>query len=316
MIGIVALHLRTHIHGVIASALRREGTQSLGCEQLTCADIEHTLLLILIEGRIVESHSKNHVGTHAPVHQVAIDIIEEVTIFVEEGLHEGGLTKFCTLLKLGGTFPVVGVRLEGSTELQCIIPQCIKLYDISATGHHWAAVGGGVHPSDSLITAVGIEQSVVVEMEIGMTLIHDIVDDIVNQLSIADTTCFLARLLGILLDGPYRPQRHVGLIYLIDTHREGFAFHKLTQPSLCCLHHQFKIVLLIDGKCQTWQGDKGVAGTTLKPWIASEEITVVVLLTLMELMGGVHQTVEEIVAWRTLFHLFLKETLQCGGGYR
>ena len=48
MVCIVALYLRSHIHGVVAAALGRERTQTFGSEQLFGAVVEDTLLLLFI----------------------------------------------------------------------------------------------------------------------------------------------------------------------------------------------------------------------------------------------------------------------------
>lgn len=57
--------------------------------------------------------------------------------------------------------------------------------------------------------------------------------------------------------------------------------------------------MFANGKGQSWQCNEGVARTALEPRITSKQITLVVLGTIVELMGGIDKTVEEVVAWRT-----------------
>ena len=61
--------------------------------------------------------------------------------------------------------------------------------------------------------------------------------------------------------------------------------------------------MFANGKGQSWQCDEGVACTALEPRITSKQITLVVLGTIVELMGGIDKTVEEVVAWVSLRHL-------------
>ena len=68
--------------------------------------------------------------------------------------------------------------------------------------------------------------------------------------------------------------------------------------------------MLVDGEGETRQGDERVAGAALKPRIAGKEITVVVLLADMELVGGINETMEEIVAWCAALHFLLKQLRQ------
>ena len=92
---------------------------------------------------------------------------------------------------------------------------------------------------------------------------------------------------------------------------ERLALHEVAQFALCGLHHQFEVVLLLDAKGKSRQGDERVAGTAFKPWVTGEELAFVVGQTLVELVCGIDETVEEIVAWVALVHLTLEEFLQC-----
>ena len=92
MVGIVTLCLRTYIHRVVTTALWRQRTQSLRGQQLTRTDIEHVLLLVLRQRRVVECYWEYHVGANAPVHHVAIHIVEQIAVLVHEGVHKRCLT--------------------------------------------------------------------------------------------------------------------------------------------------------------------------------------------------------------------------------
>ena len=262
MVGVVTLGLRTDIHRVVAATLRRERTQSLRCQQLTGAYIHHTLHLLLAQRRVVESHSEDHVRTHAPVHHIAIHIVEQVTIFIDKSLHKRSLCLLSQCLQL---LCVLGVTLLGchrGTELQGVVPQGIELYDITGTRHYRTAVGGGVHPCHSTVTAIGIKQTVIVEAQVGMTTLDDIVNNIADQLAITLIALLLSGILHILLDGPDSPEGHIWLFDLIDLHRQRFPLHELTETFLRCSHHQLKVIALVNGQRQSRQSDERVAGAS------------------------------------------------------
>ena len=199
------------------------------------------------------------------------------------------------LFELGGALGIALVGSHGGGKPQGVVPECVELNDIAASRYHRSAVGGGVHPGHGLVASVAVEQSVVVGMEIGMLGIADVVDDFVYEGSVSFGAGLLAGVLGILLYGPYGPEQYVGLFDLVDAHAEGLAVHELAQSAHGGLHHQFKVVLLIDGEGQSGQRDKGVSGSALEPGIAGEQIAVF-LLAFVELVGGVHEAVEEVVA--------------------
>ena len=87
-----------------------------------------------------------------------------------------------------------------STETQGIIPQRIKLYDITCTWNDWSAISCRVHPGNSLILTVSIKQSVLFELQVRMLVIQDKGDDILDKLSILLEAFFLAGFLGKYAD--------------------------------------------------------------------------------------------------------------------
>ena len=138
-------------------------------------------------------------------------------------------------------------------------------------------------------------------------------EDIADELAIFLQAFFLAGLLGILLQSPDSPKRHIRLFHLSDIHGDRFAFHKLIVALYGGLHHEFEVVVLIYGEGQAWQCDECITGTALEPRISCQDIAVVILLTAMELVSRIDKAVEEVVARRTLIYLLVEETLQCTG---
>ena len=143
-----------------------------------------------------------------------------------------------------------------------------------------------------------------------MLAIEDKANDILKQLAIHLEALVATYLLGVLLHGPYGPQGYIGLLDLVDLARYGFARHKLAECTLAGLHHLLEVVDLANGQCQSGQGDKRIAGATLEPRITRHEITVLVLLLAMELVGGGNQTVIEVIAWHAVGHLFVEQLLK------
>ena len=121
-----------------------------------------------------------------------------------------------------------------------------------------------------------------------MIAVNNIMYKILKELSIHLRALVASCRLGILLYCPYCPKRHVRLLHLVDLHTERLALHKLAQSLLGSLHHKLEVVLLVDGEGKTRQCNERVACAALEPRITGKKITVVVLLALMELMGGVH----------------------------
>ena len=135
-------------------------------------------------------------------------------------------------------------------------------------------------------------------------------DDVEQQLFVEFQATLLSTFLGILLNSPHCPQGHVGLFNLINFCGQRFPCHKLAQCSSCRFHDEFEIVVLFNGKGESRQCDKGVAGTSLEPGIAGKNVALIFLRAVVELMGCIDQTMEEVVAGRTIAHLFVEQLFQ------
>ena len=136
---------------------------------------------------------------------------------------------------------------------------------------------------------------------------------VLDKLTILLVTLLLRGLLGILLQSPDSPKRNVRHLDFCDMNRKRLALHKLIVTTHGSLHHQLKVVVLLDRESKTRQRDECITGTALEPRIARQDVSVVVLFTTMELMRRIHQTMEEIITWRTLIYFFFKEFLQATG---
>ena len=90
-------------------------------------------------------------------------------------------------------------------ELEGVVPEGVKFYDISRARHDGTATGGGVHPSDSAVAAVAIEQSVVVNEEVGVLAAPDEVEHFLEQVAIHFVALGAAYVLAVLLDAPHGP---------------------------------------------------------------------------------------------------------------
>ena len=134
----------------------------------------------------------------------------------------------------------------------------------------------------------------------------DEADDVFHQFAVHLQAFLDTGLLGILLNGPYGPEGYVGLLHLVDL-ASRLAGHEGAQLFLCRLHDEFEVVLLLDGQCQSRQGDERVAGSALEPGIAGQQVALVLACAVVELMSGVDQTVEEVVARSSLVDLFLEQ---------
>ena len=310
MVGIVALCLRANVHGVVATALRRERAKSLRGEQLARTYIYYALHLLLRQRRVVESHGEDHVRANAPVHHIAIHVVEQIAVLVDEGVDKRLLGLGSQGLEVFLSGGVAVVLSQRRAELQGVVPQGVELHDVARAGHHGTSVGRGVHPRHGTVATVGVEQAIVVETQVGMATLLNIFHDVGHQLLVALVTVVATGILGILLHGPYGPERHVGLLHLVDLYRERLALHELAQSSLGGLHHQLEVVLLVDGQRQARQGDERVAGTALVPGIACEQVAVVVGFAVVELMGGCNQAMIEIVARSAQRDLLVEERLQ------
>jgi len=200
---------------------------------------------------------------------------------------------------------------KAGTEAERVVPQCVELHDKSCAGHHGASVGRGVHPCGGSFRSVGLHESIVGHEQVGVFAVSDIGEDVPDELSVFLGAAFLAFLFGVLLYAPDGPQWHVGLVELIEFDGERLFLHEFSQSFLSCFHGGFEELCLLDTQRQSGQGNEGVACAGLEPRVSGNDIFLAVFVLDMELVCGVDQTVEEIIAWRALVGLFLEERSEC-----
>ena len=143
-----------------------------------------------------------------------------------------------------------------------------------------------------------------------MTALLDVFHDVLHQPAVHLDRLVAPGILSILLDGPDGPQGHVGLLHLVDLHRQRLPGHELAQTLLRRLHHQLEVVLLVDGQRQARQGDERVPRAALEPRVAGQQVACVVGLAVVELVGSGHQTVVEVVARHAKADLLVEQLLQ------
>ena len=68
-------------------------------------------------------------------------------------------------------------------------------------------------------------------MEIRMLVGYDIVDNIAKELAVLAVTLLATHMLGILLDSPNSPKKHIRLLDLIHLGCERLALHKLVEST-------------------------------------------------------------------------------------
>ena len=145
------------------------------------------------------------------------------------------------------------------------------------------SVYGGVHPRNRLIGAIGIKQTVFMQEEVLMFPLTDKFDDIFQQFAIFLTALFAGGLLGILLQSPYGPKQYIRMFHLVNLVSCRLIIDEASNRFFRCLHHIFKLIHLVQRKCQSRQGYKHIAGTALEPRITGKDIMFSFLLV-VELM--------------------------------
>ena len=157
MISIVALCLWTYIHRIVATTLWRERTQALRSQQLTSTDVNDTLLLSLIQRRIIKGCSKYHIRTNTPIAWILIVyIVEQISMLIEEYLNEWSLHLLSQLIKMVYLCIVARKFWQRSSEAQSIIPQSVELNDITSTRNNRTTISSRVHPSNGFLLALRI----------------------------------------------------------------------------------------------------------------------------------------------------------------
>ena len=79
-----------------------------------------------------------------------------------------------------------------------------------------------------------------------MLVVSDEIDDILDKLSILLVALLLRGLLGILLKSPDSPKRNVRHLDFSNMSGKRLTLHKLIVSAHSCLHHQLKVVVLLD----------------------------------------------------------------------
>ena len=202
---------------------------------------------------------------------------------------------------------------ESSTEAQCIVPQRIELNNITTSWNYRFSVGSRVHPCHSLILSISVKESVRMQFQIRMVIAFNKEHDTLDELTIFLQTFLLAGFLSILLKSPDCPERNIRLFQFGNIHRDILSFHEFLISLHGSLHHQFKVVIFLYREGKTRQRDKCISRTALEPRITSQNVSVIIFLTTVELMGSIDKTMEEIVTRGSFCHFLIKKFLQCTG---
>ena len=121
---------------------------------------------------------------------------------------------------------------------------------------------------------------------------YDGIDHIDDEIAVPLPTLIGIDHFGILLQCPNRPQKDIGLIYILD---DGIAFALLDPPPqcfLCGIHHRMEHLHFVYGQCTAWQGDKHISRTDVEPRITRQQIIFIPTL-IIELLRRVFQAIEK-----------------------
>ena len=146
-----------------------------------------------------------------------------------------------------------------------------------------------------------------------MSAPDDVVHQFARQASVELVGSLASHGLGILLDGPYGPESHVGLFHLVDVDRHRLARHELAQPLGRRLHHLLKSCALAARERQSGQGDKGVASAAFEPRVSRQDIVLSLLRAVEKLVCGVVEAMYEVVSRYALLALLLEDGCEGGG---
>ena len=155
-----------------------------------------------------------------------------------------------------------------------------------------------------------MEESVFPEFKVRMLVALYELEDVDKQLSVF-LECFgVANLMCILLNCPYCPKKHIWLLYLVDKAFEWLARHEVSDALCGSIHHEFEVVVLLNGKREAWEGDERIACTNLEPRIAGKQIALGVAYTNMELVSSINESVVEAVDRQAKSYFLIEEFLQ------
>ena len=146
-----------------------------------------------------ECYGEYHVGAYAPVHHITIHIVKQIAILIAEDVYERLSGDFCLSVQCIGKNFIAPLPNHIGYKTQGIVPQCIHFYNVARTWNNRAAIGGRVHPGNRFLGAIGIQQSVFVQEEIVMPAFTDIVNNLLEKITVHLPAIFTRSLLGILL---------------------------------------------------------------------------------------------------------------------
>ena len=96
----------------------------------------------------------------------------------------------------------------------------------------------------------------------------------------------------------------------MDKAFEWLARHEVPDALCCRIHHEFEVVVLLNGKREAGECDERIACTNLEPRIAGKQITLCVAYTNMELVGSINESVVEAVDRQAKSYFLIEEFLQ------
>ena len=91
-----------------------------------------------------------------------------------------------------------------------------------------------------------MNQSVAVQEEVVVAVVPEEIHDLREQLAVLVPSLLGRCRLGILLDGPYSPQQHVGVLYLINLQLGGNTLDEVADSLRCSEHDALKLAYLLD----------------------------------------------------------------------
>ena len=218
----------------------------------------------------------------------------------------------CPIRKSVGNAVVAHSRCYFRSEAECVVPKSIELYDIARSRRYRLSVFGSVHPSGSYRSTAGIEQTVVVNEEVGVFLFFDEIYYFQHKPAILCRSLLYGGIYGILLNIPHKPQRTVGDVRLYVVGRIVVAAY------VVCCHfghrgkHTLEPVDIADAEGRSGQRQQCVAHPEGKPRVTGNNIEVAVLFD-KKLFGCVYEAVLERVVRLGLFQLTVEEAFYRSG---
>ena len=136
-------------------------------------------------------------------------------MLIEEGVLEGLAGLFCQLGIYTSLRMTVFGHQQFSVEEQGVVPESVDFNYIARTGHDGMSTDFRVHPGHCALATIDEEQTVVMQLDIGVLASLDEVQYLPHQLAVLFECYVGTHQTGILLDTPDGPQEHVGLVHLV-----------------------------------------------------------------------------------------------------